>query len=651
MLLQALNEFYKRATREKLIQEAAFTEKYIRWNIPLKPNGSLEGIGLTENPEIKKDGRAFSIPKTNRPKNAGGVSEFLWDGIEAVFNLKPDLESAEPDEKKRQRQDDNRQAKFDDFWRQIEQSAEETKSPLLNAVLQFRENFTSQDKPEFLRWGSLKEDENSCWLVKTASGTEEKFKADNFTFQVNGEFLFENEELRNFWRKTFDEEKSLSEGESETGICLVSGETDVPISASHLPKISGVPGTVATGASLISFDKDSFCSYGIGKSYNSPVSFAAVEGYTNALNYLVSNKRHYLKVGNTKIIFWANKSEEATDFLAELFEQPDEFAIQKFLANAKNGIFNFKIDYDSRIYSVILGGNAGRVVVRDWLQIPLKEFIDNVANWYKDLEIIKYRSHEKDKMPPLHHYRLTASTVREVKNLQDEVSAQILRGLFHGHTPSYSIIGNLVNRFYADLTTEGKSSLGNLSRFALLRLIVNRNLRKEKKSMEIKPKLEESLVDPDLVVDYPYQCGRLLAVFEELQTVYHEYKLEGPSVVERYYGTASTSPNSAFAILWRLHTHHLRKVGRTNGDKGKAKAQAIKNKIALITKHFKRKNQADLTSPPEFPYSFNLKEQGRFALGFYQQIAADKEARDAYFKNKDMEENQQNSSEGEKENQ
>ena len=135
MLLQALNEFYNRASNPDangriLIQEAAFTEKYIRWNIPLKLDGNLEGIGLTENPKVANGGRLFSVPKTNRPKVAGGVAEFLWDGLEAVFCLKPDFDFVEPNDKKMASQIANRQAKFDDFWRQIETAFAEINSPL-----------------------------------------------------------------------------------------------------------------------------------------------------------------------------------------------------------------------------------------------------------------------------------------------------------------------------------------------------------------------------------------------------------------------------------------------------------------------------------------------------------------------------------------
>lgn len=628
MLLQALNEFYKRATKDGLIEEAAFTKKYIRWNIPLKSDGSLEGIGLTENPEIKKGGRLFSVPKTNRPKTAGGVSEFLWDGVEAVFRLKPDLETVEPDDKKRQRQDDNRQAKYADFWRQVEQAFEETASPLLGAVLHFRNDFKKKETPDFLRWGSLIEGENPCWLIKTASGAEEKMKADNFTFQVNGEYLFDNEYLREYWRKTFGDEKSSSEEESEKGICLVSGETDVAISASHLPKISGVPGTVATGAALVSFDKDSFCSYGIGKSYNSPVSFAAVEGYTNALNYLVSDKKHRLRVGDTTLCFWARKSDEATDMFALLFEQPDEKTLDKFLkAPFRGNDFLPELQTDD-FYSVTLGGNAGRVVVRNWMQMTVSDAVKNFDQWFADLKIVPMRNHDNDKIPPFNLFMLARSTVREAKDLRAEVPTQLYRAALEYHAPSKVILKNIVDRIAVELAGDGRKSLNNLSRFALLKLIVNR-YEKEKSKM-----IEEKL-NPE-IRDEAYNCGRLLAIFQKLQSAAHGKDFDGAGVVEKYYGTASSSPNSAFGILWRLHQHHLKKLSREN----KGASVAIKNQIADICAKFTTAN------PPQFPRSFDLLAQGRFALGFYQQIAFDKEARNAYFMNKNLEE-KQNQTEGE----
>jgi CRISPR-associated protein Csd1 len=145
-------------------------------------------------------------------------------------------------------------------------------------------------------------------------------------------------------------------------------------------------------------------------------------------------------------------------------------------------------------------------------------------------------------------------------------------------------------------------------------------------------------LQPQLVADtsdIAYNCGRLLAVFDALQEEAHAKRdaegkiisgLEGPGVVERYFGTASATPNSAFNILWRLHVHHLKKVSK-QGDKGRRASQAIEGRITQICALFgQTAEMRDKRLPPHFPRVLDLQAQGRFALGFYQQKAADAEA-------------------------
>jgi len=263
------------------------------------------------------------------------------------------------------------------------------------------------------------------------------------------------------------------------------------------------------------------------------------------------------------------------------------------------------------------------------LRIGMSDFfqgIENFQSWFRDLQIVSLGTTDNLKYSPWAIYWLAVSTVREAKELRPEIPTQLYRCALEGHAPSLNVASGLLNRIAVDLAKDGTKSLYNLSRFALLRLIVNRNKK------ENEPMIEEKL-NPE-IRDEAYNCGRLLAIFEELQAAAHEYKLEGASVVERYYGTASSSPNSAFGILWRLHQHHLKKVSRSN----RGKAEAIKQKIAEICANFKG---CQPTEAPRFPRSFDLQAQGRFALGFYQQIAFDKEARNAYFRNKEAEKNQQ----------
>src|SRR5262249_27068928 len=122
--------------------------------------------------------------------------------------------------------------------------------------------------------------------------------------------------------------------------------------------------------------------------------------------------------------------------------------------------------------------------------------------------------------------------------------------------------------------------------------------------------------------DTAYNLGRLLTILASLQDRAHEYELEGAGIVERYYGAASSAPASVFGLLWRLHQHHLRKVEQ-QGEKGFAAAQAIRARLAEVLGKFPPDGPG---LPPRFPSQLTLEEQARFALGFYQQKAADLEA-------------------------
>jgi len=125
--------------------------------------------------------------------------------------------------------------------------------------------------------------------------------------------------------------------------------------------------------------------------------------------------------------------------------------------------------------------------------------------------------------------------------------------------------------------------------------------------------------------DEAYNLGRLLCVLAALQDAAHDYELEGPGVVERYYGAASTAPANVFGVLWKLHVHHLRKLEQS--EKGRSTAYHIRGRLADISGQFA---PAGPGQPPRFPATLSLEAQGRFALGFYQQMAADRQAmRDA----------------------
>ena len=104
-----------------------------------------------------------------------------------------------------------------------------------------------------------------------------------------------------------------------------------------------------------------------------------------------------------------------------------------------------------------------------------------------------------------------------------------------------------------------------------------------------------------------YRCGRLLAVLARLQ--YLALGSTNATIVDRFYGTASTAPASVFPRLMHLHHAHLGKLAAARPGA----ATNIRKDIEEIT------TQPDLLT--DFPLQLSLQDQGRFALGFYHQSA------------------------------
>src|SRR5437870_10073973 len=148
MLLKALYDF---AQSRKLLGELAFAPKAIRWVIQLDQRGNLIGAGPIDTSEDGKRGKEFLAPLTSRAKVAGGIAEFVADGITAVFGLDPDPEKDKDNERKRRERDDNNAAKHEDFWKQVREAFQEGQHPALMALLNFQQTHSLQ--PPFLRWG------------------------------------------------------------------------------------------------------------------------------------------------------------------------------------------------------------------------------------------------------------------------------------------------------------------------------------------------------------------------------------------------------------------------------------------------------------------------------------------------------------------
>ena len=618
MLLRHLNDF---ANSRKLLDNLAFKPKAVRWIITLDEVGNLVGQGPVETEGEKRRGKAFDCPQTTRPKVAGGVAEFMADGITAVFGL--DTNPEQPmSEKRRQDRGENNRRKYDDFWAQIEQARENTLSSTLNILLAFKPE--PGRIPFFLRWGissEAKPEEKPAWWVTKAEGGEVKLGPDNFSFRVEEQLLLEDEiYIRPFWRSQFEKENEDHEADAPHGLCLVTGESDQPIALTHNPKVQGVPKTQAFGAAIVSFDKDAFASYGFKQSLNASTSTRAATAYCIALNAMLGRENHSLRLGQVACCFWTRNETDATSAWGALLNQADPLAVADFLKSPWVGREREALRQE-QFHAVTLAGNSGRIVVRHWMQVTLETATENLQRWFRDLDLEPVRLPSgKEKMPPLALFRLACATVRDAKDLQPEVTAQLFRAALEGAAPSLTLLHPMLDRLRVDMARDGSTALLNHSRFALAKLILNRN-RKDN-IVEI---AERQTTNTE---DAAYQCGRLLAVLAEAQAKAHDYQLKGAGVTERYFGTAMASPASVFPILLKLNRHHLNKISKSDRYRGH-------------DRFFDEAIQDVLTKVNQFPRTLDLHAQGRFAIGFYQQKAADRVAREAARKNRENADQQQ----------
>lgn len=102
-----------------------------------------------------------------------------------------------------------------------------------------------------------------------------------------------------------------------------------------------------------------------------------------------------------------------------------------------------------------------------------------------------------------------------------------------------------------------------------------------------------------------YQCGRLLAVLASLQRA--ALGDVGAGVVQRYYVAASQTPGLTFGRLLSNAKNHLNKL-----DSGLT--YWYEDQIAEIMSRIQDR----------IPSTLNLDQQSLFALGYYQQIAANR---------------------------
>ena len=554
MILQALIEY---AEREDL-GDADFHEAPVRWLVSLDASGNFTGVIPLLDPDAKKSKpqtltRPFIEQKeltvASRPR-----AFFLCDTLERAVNY--------PDPKKPERAE-RREGSHAYFKQLLEAAAGEclNDGPMARATLAF---LNQPNELERLH----------------ASLTQEKAKPnDNITFRVSDRTLLQSEELKQFWRRRRAADRPQAAGRKR--FCLATGELTEPVSTTE--KIKGVPGGLAVGTNLISFDKASFTSFGLQQGENASISATAELKVRSALNDLIQRG---LRQNDIVHLHWTRKKDDFDPF--DLLETADELDVRNLIDAPRTGQHQHVLDA-RKYYAMSLSGNGGRIIVRDWLESTVPEVEQNVRQWFEDLAIVRPEGRKGFKLGYLLH-----SLVRDkLDELAPQVPTQLLYAALRGTPLPLSALTAALRR--QQIETDNKT---NPARLALIKACLVRqdrfNQSKERNNMT--ESLNTESKDP------AYLCGRLFSVFDRLQ--YLALGNVNAGVVERFYASASTTPALVMGRLFSNAQNHLAKVSGGVAENVRKDFEAISIQLG-----------------DHFPPSLDLEGQGRFALGYYHQRA------------------------------
>ncbi len=260
-----LRRLYELAQREGLLDDPAFETRAIPFVVQFAPDGSYLSIhdrrSLIEQKvatkatpaKPKRDkGKELSVPRPHGNTANPGFACFFADTLQRVLPVDETPKSAKSRET---------------FWCQIDEAATATNDPALTAAASFGRALASDSQ-----------------LAERIRADVERLKpsaGDRCTFAWHpdaGQTILEREPVRAWYRTYFQSLSDKRGAAGSQGLCQITGEVG-PVPRSHATKITGIPDGLASGVSLVSYDKTAFESYGLDGAANAGIGYLAAEGY------------------------------------------------------------------------------------------------------------------------------------------------------------------------------------------------------------------------------------------------------------------------------------------------------------------------------------------------------------------------------------
>lgn len=565
--------------------EPGFARKKVTWVISCASDGRFTGVVKLEgNGQMFDRCPNFSQPELVRGGRGETRAHFLIETLQTMALFWGD--DREPQREERFR------AKHDYFCELLEKAAGRA-SYFHAAAAMLRNDGAIQEICQELKNHRAKPTETA-------------------TIRIEGVNPLERDDWHSWWRKF---RLTLKGGETEGQTTddddstptrmrdFATGELVKP--ARTHPKIKGLAGVggLGTGDVLIGFDKPAFQSYGLSQSYNAAMAEETATAYAETLTRLIADKGRTL--GNIRVTHWFTEYVAEEDDPFSKFEAPSEqeeavaeLQSSKLLQSIQKGK---RPDLErNRYVALSLSGQSGRVMVREVMDGSFETLLNNVESWFRDLLIV---TPDGKQLCTRQRFLAVASSLgqlvkRKTGKHHRELDAQAshwTQSLWHAAITG-GVIPPAVAARAARCVREDiiKDQPVSHARMGLMKAF-----RVRQGDLNMQPYLNPDHPDP------AYHCGRVLAVFAQLQR--EALGKVDSGVVQRYYTAMSQAPA---LFLGRLTANAQNHLNHPKLKEGRL-AHWYNKQIACVNGRIGDKAPRTLT----------MEEQSLFALGYYQQLA------------------------------
>lgn len=571
MILQALTRYYEDLLAEGKISRPGWVTAKVSYGLVLDEAGRLlQAVPLLT--EVEKKNKKVLVPREMEvpapvKRTAGVAANFLCDNSSYLLGA---------DSKGKPERTADCFAAAKELHLKLLAEAD---SPAARAVKGFFESWDSQTASSH---PALSED----W--------EEILKGGNLIFWFRGGAVTEDPAVREAWQRQYES----GDGGADEEICLVTGRRG-PVARLH-PSIKGVAGAQSSGASLVSFNAPSFCSYGHEQGMNAPTGEYAAQAYTTALNTLLADRNGVCRIGDTTVVFWAEGGGTGYQDCASMsifgnvsrqeanYREDAIFSTLKDLSKGKSVDWDGeRLDPDTRFYILGLAPNAARLSVRFFWQNSFGTLARNVANHYERLRMAQPAFDKRETLSVGALLRETVNLNARTPEPEPRLAGDLMLAILNDTPYPATLLYGVALRIRAERTvTRGRAA------------IIRAYYLKNSKDKNLKEVMTMQLNDQTHYL--PYLLGRLFSVLEAVQAAANPGI--NTTIRDRYFNAASATPATVFPLLLNLAQKHLAKLDKGQEIYYDKQITAICGMIGET-----------------LPARMNLPEQSAFQLGYYHE--------------------------------